>query len=328
MMEENAQMSLLPDAVGATQMTMTGEEEIDLSEYEIVRPEFFAHIKEPALTVNVDKIGVNTACVRLMPDVEYVQILVNRKEKKLLLKPCDEIEITGYRWGKTKEGKRYPTQRTGELFVLTICELMDWNPDYRYKVLGRMVQANGKALIAFDLTSSECFPKVVNRDGKKVSSRQSIFAEQWSGKFGPTYSESRRSLAVKTFDNYTVITVNGKKTEVHTAPLKYESTEVFLPMINQSTVDKSTEQWLDSIEEQLYYDRWYCGHYHTAKKIEKIQFMYNDFDEFPENKDGEIDDEDELCYECSLYDDNSYLDENGEWVNCCLDCPLNRMNDN
>lgn len=55
------------------------------SEYEIVRPEFFAHIKEPALTVNVDKIGVNTACVRLMPDVEYVQILINRKEKKLLL---------------------------------------------------------------------------------------------------------------------------------------------------------------------------------------------------------------------------------------------------
>ena len=78
MMEENAQMSLLPDAAVAAQMTMTGEEEIDLSEYEIVRPEFFAHIKEPALTVNVDKIGVNTACVRLMPDVEYVQILINR----------------------------------------------------------------------------------------------------------------------------------------------------------------------------------------------------------------------------------------------------------
>ena len=33
MMEENAQMSLLPDAAVAAQMTMTGEEEIDLSEY-------------------------------------------------------------------------------------------------------------------------------------------------------------------------------------------------------------------------------------------------------------------------------------------------------
>ena len=218
MEEDTTQMSLLPDTAAvmqnAVQTAMLGEDEIDLGEYEIVRPEFFAHIKEPALTVNVDKIGVNTACVRLMPDVEYVQILVNRKEKKLLLKPCDEIEITGYRWGRTKGGKRYPSQRTGEPFVLTLCKIMDWNPDYRYKVLGKMVRANGQALIAFDLTSSECFPKVVNRDGKKVSSRQSIFAEQWSGRFGPTYSESRRSLEVKTFEDYTVITVNGKKAEV------------------------------------------------------------------------------------------------------------------
>lgn len=90
MMEENAQMSLLPDAVAAAQMTLTGEE-IDLGEYEIVRPEFFAHIKEPALTVNVDKIGVNTACVRLMPDVEYVQILVNRKEKKRKETPAQTL---------------------------------------------------------------------------------------------------------------------------------------------------------------------------------------------------------------------------------------------
>ena len=47
MMEENAQMSLLPDVAAVTQnaaqMTLTGEE-IDLGEYEIVRPEFFAHI--------------------------------------------------------------------------------------------------------------------------------------------------------------------------------------------------------------------------------------------------------------------------------------------
>lgn len=221
MIEENTtQMRMTTDTASVTQnavqTALLGEDEIDLGEYEIVRPEFFAHVKEPALTVNVDKIGVNAACVRLMPDVEYVQILVNRKEKKLLLKPCDEVEITGYRWGRTKNGKRYPSQRTGEPFVLTLCKIMDWNPDYRYKVLGKMVQANGQALIAFDLTSSECFPKVVNRDGKRVSSRQSIFAEQWSGRFGPTYSESRRSLEVKTFEDYTVITVNGKNAEVKT----------------------------------------------------------------------------------------------------------------
>lgn len=123
---------------------------------------------------------------------------------------CESTDTVKAKRGRPKKKPDYDREKEIEAL-----QHMDWNPDYRYKVLGKMVQANGKSLIAFDLTSSECFPKVVNRDGKKISSRQSIFAEQWSGKFGPTYSESRRSLEVKTFDNYTVITVNGKKTEVH-----------------------------------------------------------------------------------------------------------------
>ena len=63
----------------------------------------------------------------------------------------------------------------------------------------------------------------------------------------------------------------------HTAPLKYEPTEVFLPMVDQSTVDKSTEAWLDTIETKLNYCRWYCGHYHTEKSVDKLRFMYNDY---------------------------------------------------
>lgn len=62
----------------------------------------------------------------------------------------------------------------------------------------------------------------------------------------------------------------------HTCPLKYEPTEVFLPGIDQSTVDKSTEQWLDSIETLLKYSEWYCGHYHTDKQVGKLVFMYQD----------------------------------------------------
>lgn len=63
----------------------------------------------------------------------------------------------------------------------------------------------------------------------------------------------------------------------HTCPLKYEPREVFLAGINQSTVDKSTEVWLGTIEAKLQYEHWYCGHYHTVKKIDKLQFMFEDF---------------------------------------------------
>ena len=38
------------------------------------------------------------------------------------------------------------------------------------------------------------------------------------------------------------------------------------------------EEWLGEIEEKLDYKRWYCGHYHTVKKIDKMQFMFEDID--------------------------------------------------
>ena len=64
----------------------------------------------------------------------------------------------------------------------------------------------------------------------------------------------------------------------HTCPLKYEPTEVFLPGLDQNTVDTSTETWLDKIEANLNYKYWFCGHFHTSKKIDQLQFMFEDFD--------------------------------------------------
>lgn len=64
----------------------------------------------------------------------------------------------------------------------------------------------------------------------------------------------------------------------HTCPKKYIPTEMFLPMIDQSTVDNSTEEWLDTIEEAVDYKAWYCGHWHTDKRIDKMHFLFTTFE--------------------------------------------------
>lgn len=61
----------------------------------------------------------------------------------------------------------------------------------------------------------------------------------------------------------------------HTCPYRYEPREAFLSMIDQASVDTSTEQWLDTIEAKLDYDAWFCGHWHTDKNIDKMHFMFN-----------------------------------------------------
>lgn len=68
----------------------------------------------------------------------------------------------------------------------------------------------------------------------------------------------------------------------HTVPLKYEPTEVFLEGLDQSKVDRTTEEWLDKIEDRLNYQKWYCGHYHTEKKVDKIEIMFENIEKFLE----------------------------------------------
>ncbi len=66
----------------------------------------------------------------------------------------------------------------------------------------------------------------------------------------------------------------------HTCPYKYLPREMFLDGIEQSTVDNSTEYFLDEIEQTTDYKKWYCGHYHTNKKIDKMIFMFDEIEEF------------------------------------------------
>lgn len=61
----------------------------------------------------------------------------------------------------------------------------------------------------------------------------------------------------------------------HTCPLKYMPTEKFLNY-EVGAIDNSMEKFLDVIEDKMEYKKWYCGHWHTDKIIDKIRFVYED----------------------------------------------------
>lgn len=66
----------------------------------------------------------------------------------------------------------------------------------------------------------------------------------------------------------------------HTCPERYIPREWFLSMIDQSTVDNSTEQFLDNVSDIISYKKWYCGHYHGEKVIDSVEFLYDTIKEF------------------------------------------------
>jgi len=64
----------------------------------------------------------------------------------------------------------------------------------------------------------------------------------------------------------------------HTCPFKYEPTEMFLGGIDQNSVDDSTERWLNEIEASIDYIAWFCGHWHTDKRIDRMHFLFRTFE--------------------------------------------------
>ena len=68
----------------------------------------------------------------------------------------------------------------------------------------------------------------------------------------------------------------------HTCPYQYEPQEAFLPMIDQSTVDDSTEKWLEEIEQKLRYDHWFCGHWHIDKRVDRMHFLFHSVEAAPQ----------------------------------------------
>lgn len=66
----------------------------------------------------------------------------------------------------------------------------------------------------------------------------------------------------------------------HTCPKRFVPIEAFLPGLDQSTVDSSTEEWLDTIAARLKYKRWYCGHWHIDKIVGNFIFLMNYFETF------------------------------------------------
>lgn len=65
----------------------------------------------------------------------------------------------------------------------------------------------------------------------------------------------------------------------HTTPYDYMPTWAFIPGLEQSRVDNSTEEWLQEIENNLSYREWFAGHFHVDSTEGPITLMFDEVNE-------------------------------------------------
>ena len=199
------QESMLPKSPLKKDMEIHEEPDFSYDGYQVVRGEFFAHLFEPSITINHEKVSVNAACLRKLPDTEYVQFLVNPIEKKLAVKPCTEDMKDSFRWASGEGKKRKPRTITCKIFFAKIIDLMGWSADYRYKILGKLIRTSTDMLFVFDLTCAETYQH------RKGGARPALYPEEWKEQFGVPVKDHEDTLQINIFDDYAVFRIDKEE---------------------------------------------------------------------------------------------------------------------
>ena len=213
-------------------------EDFSYDGYQVVRRELFAHLREPAVVIRRDSVTFNTACIAGLEDAVYIQILVNQENKRMVVRKCEENDKDALRWCVAKPDKRKSRKMTNKIFSAMMYEMMGWNLDCRYKILGHKITFEDETIYVFDLMETEIFLDIKGKRAKKDTESQfttdkannieetasnstdnersveeikrknriPFYPKEWKDSFGLPVEEHRKALEINMLDGYAEFT--------------------------------------------------------------------------------------------------------------------------
>lgn len=213
-------------------------EDFSYDGYQVVRRELFAHLREPAVVIRRDSVTFNTACIAGLGDAVYIQILVNQDSKRMVVRKCEENDKDALRWCVAKPDKRKSRKMTNKIFSAMMYEMMGWNLDCRYKILGHKITFEDETIYVFDLMETEIFLDIKGKRAKKDTESQfttekansieetasnstdnersveeikrknriPFYPKEWKDSFGLPVEEHRKALEINMLDGYAEFT--------------------------------------------------------------------------------------------------------------------------
>ena len=213
-------------------------EDFSYEGYQVVRRELFAHLREPAVVIRRDSVTFNTACIAGLEDAVYIQILVNQDNKRMVVRKCEENDKDALRWCVAKPDKRKSRKMTNRIFSAMMYEMMGWNLDCRYKILGHKITFEDETIYVFDLMETEIFLDIKGKRAKKdtesqfttekansveetasnsIDNERSVeeikrknripfYPKEWKDSFGLPVEEHRKALEINMLDGYAEFT--------------------------------------------------------------------------------------------------------------------------
>jgi len=161
----------------------------DLKGYQVVRTPFMMQrIEHPCITITNTKIVFNVQCLEKFANVRFIQLLLHPTERKIAIRPCAAKDIYSIPWKKDLSKRIVSKAISCPHFASALFSIMEWNPDYIYKVTGVWASRENDSIMVFDLMNAAPSISVIDENGGERKKRKvQICPERWAGNFGDEF---------------------------------------------------------------------------------------------------------------------------------------------
>ena len=195
------------------------EGDFDLSNFEVVRSQFFNSARKVSMTFSTDKVTFSAESIKKL-DSLYIEMLVQPDSFLFVVRPTTSENKNAVQWAKIKNGKKYPRPIAGSAFLPNLYELFAWDMQCKYRIVGIKRENNNEEVLVYNLHNMEVLipnhtlediedeteDQVVSFDDniQPLTTNSSVIAypEEWTGNFGDKYYQQNQSVDVLSFDKH------------------------------------------------------------------------------------------------------------------------------
>jgi len=191
----------------------------ELQSLEVLRTELASSFYKPKIILSYDKISFTKSCVQLLPDTQYVNILVDRGKRRIIVLPVHKHAKDALRWCNVRNGGVVKRVCTAKKFGEKLYNMMHWIKENKYRVLAYYQEVEGITLLVFNLAEYEMIvPQFITTKTGKVMKRGKVYlADEMENGFGMPLSEHSEANNVEINAHYTL---SDKDKEVTIADVK------------------------------------------------------------------------------------------------------------
>lgn len=163
----------------------------NLTGYQVVRNQFTqVRYEGPSITIANNRISFNLFCMKNFENVGYIQLLLHPAERKIAIRPCKEHDTHSIRWRPDPERPIYSKTLNCQHFGNALFAIMEWDPEYIYRVRGIWAKRGSEQIIVFNLVNAVS-AVLMTPDGKdsKARRRVELCPAEWTEDFGDEFYE-------------------------------------------------------------------------------------------------------------------------------------------